>query len=95
MLSHVVLFKLTENTEEKKAFMQEQIMRMRGKLDFLEKCEVGLNVSSDAKAYDVVAFFDFHDEEGLKRFATDPLHIDVVNTIKSNIADVKIIDYHF
>jgi len=70
-------------------------MSMQGKLDFVKHLEVGLNFSPEERAFDVALISDFETKEDLQTYATHPIHVEVVNFIKSLNAVSKVVDYEY
>ncbi len=93
MVRHIVFFKLPDNSEANKNAVKERIMSMQGKLDFVKHLEVGLNFSTEERAFDVALISDFETKEDLQTYATHPIHVEVVNFIKSLNAVSKVVDY--
>jgi hypothetical protein len=95
MVKHIVFFKLPDNSEANKQAVKERIMSMQGKLDFVKHLEVGLNFSPEERAFDVALISDFETKEDLQTYATHPIHVEVVNFIKSLNAVSKVVDYEY
>ena len=95
MVKHIVFFKLPNNSEANKQAVKDRIMSMQGKLDFVKYLEVGLNFSPEERAFDVALISDFETKEDLQTYATHPIHVEVVNFIKSLNAVSKVVDYEY
>lgn len=95
MVKHIVFFKLPNNSEANKQAVKDRIMSMQGKLDFVKHLEVGLNFSPEERAFDVALISDFETKEDLQTYATHPIHVEVVNFIKSLNAVSKVVDYEY
>ncbi|MEZ7934194.1 MAG: Dabb family protein [Sulfurospirillum sp.] len=95
MVKHIVFFKLPDNSEANKQAVKDRIMSMQGKLDFVKHLEVGLNFSPEERAFDVALISDFETKEDLQTYATHPIHVEVVNFIKSLNAVSKVVDYEY
>ena len=95
MVKHIVFFKLPDNSEANKQAVKDRIMSMQGKLDFVKHHEVGLNFSPEERAFDVALISDFETKEDLQTYATHPIHVEVVNFIKSLNAVSKVVDYEY
>ena len=95
MVKHIVFFKLPDNSEANKQAVKDRIMSMQGKLDFVKHLEVGLNFSPEERAFDVALISDFETKEDLQTYATHPIHVEVVNFIKSLNAVSKVADYEY
>lgn len=95
MVKHIVFFKLPDNSEANKQAVRDRIMSMQGKLDFVKHLEVGINFSPEERAFDVALISDFETKEDLQMYATHPIHVEVVNFIKSLNAVSKVVDYEY
>lgn len=95
MVKHIVFFKLPDNSEANKQAVRDRIMSMQGKLDFVKHLEVGINFSPEERAFDVALVSDFETKEDLQTYATHPIHVEVVNFIKSLNAVSKVVDYEY
>jgi len=93
LLRHTVFFKLKEPTEKNKEHVYDKIIGMKGRIEGLLDMNVGVNVSQDEKAYDIIASFDVENEIALQAFANDPVHVEVVHAILDSISDIKIVDH--
>lgn len=95
MVKHIVFFKLPDNSEANKQAVKDRIMSMQGKLPFVKHLEVGINFSSEERAFDVALISDFDTKEDLKTYATHPIHLEVIHFIQSLKAVSKIVDYEY
>ncbi len=95
MIKHIVFFKLEDNSEEHKKFVQEKIMSMKGKISELKHIEVGINFCPEDRAYDLSLISDFESCEDLSAYATNPLHIEVIKYLKSKNTITKVVDYEY
>ncbi|WP_263833365.1 Dabb family protein [Sulfurospirillum oryzae] len=95
MVKHIVFFKLPDNSEANKQAVKDRIMSMQGKLDLVKHLEVGINFSPEERAFDVALVSDFETKEDLQTYATHPIHVEVVNFIKSLSAVSKVVDYEY
>ena len=95
MVKHIVFFFFFDNYEANKQAVKDRIMSMQGKLDFVKHLEVGLNFSPEERAFDVALISDFETKEDLQTYATHPIHVEVVNFIKSLNAVSKVVDYEY
>jgi len=93
MVRHIVFFKLADSSEANKQLVKDRIMSMQGKMDFVKHLEAGINFSTEERAFDVLLMSDFETKEDLQMYATHPVHVEVVNFIKSLNAVSKVIDY--
>jgi GR25 family glycosyltransferase involved in LPS biosynthesis len=95
MVRHIVFLKLSDHSEKNKEFVKDKIMSMKGKIDYLRHLEVGVNFSPEDRAYDLALICEFDNKEDLKRYATDPIHVEVLQFLKSINTQTKVVDYQF
>lgn len=95
MVKHIVFFKLENPSEENKKSLQSKIIAMKGKIDYLIDIDSGVNFSPEERAYDVALLSDFSSKEDLKRYATDPIHLEVIAHAKSLNVVTKVVDYEY
>ena len=95
MIKHIVFFKLEDNSQEHKKFVQEKIMSLKGKIDVIKHIEVGINFADEERAYDLSLISDFESVEDLKAYAINPLHVEVINYLKSKKTVTKVVDYEY
>jgi len=93
MVKHIVFFKLQDNSPQNKEAIKERIMSMQGKIDYLRHLEVGVNFSPEERAFDLALVSEFDTKEDLARYAIDPIHVEIVNFLKSINALTKVVDY--
>lgn len=93
MIRFVVFFKLVDRSNENIALIKQHIMRLEGKMSVLQHMEVGHNLLSSQRSFDIAALFDFETMEALHLFEHDPMHVNVVELIKPAVADIKTVVY--
>ena len=93
MVKHIVMFKLTENTEENLAEVENALNGMKGKIETLRFLEVGRNYSPSERSYDLVLTTHFDDKKGLEIYADHRNHLPVVELIKSIGSHSVVVDY--
>ena len=93
MIRFVVLFHLKDHTTTTIHAVYEQIKRLDGAIDSLESMEVGSNLTYSERSYDIAATFTFASLEALHHFEHDPLHIDVVESIKPFVQKINHVVY--
>ena len=95
MIKHIVFLQLEDNSDEHKKYVQEQLMSMKGKIEVLKHIEVGINFSSEERAYDLALITDFETKEDLQSYAVNPLHVEIIKYLKSKNTVTKIVDYEY
>lgn len=93
MVKHIVFFKLQNNTEEIKKEIKKQLLGLKEYISILQDIEVGINFSSEERAYDIALITDFKTKDDLNAYATHPAHLEVVKYIKTVAIDTKVVDY--
>lgn len=93
MIKHIVFFKLQDSSEANKKAVKERIMSMQGKIDYLRHLEVGVNFSTEERAFDLALVSEFDNKEDLAKYASDPIHVEIVNYLKSINTITKVVDY--
>ncbi|MDD2384143.1 MAG: Dabb family protein [Sulfurospirillaceae bacterium] len=95
MIKHIVFFKLADNSESNKNDIKARFMSMIGKIEGMQNLEVGINFSTEERAFDLALSCDFTDKEGLKFYATHPVHVAIVTYLKSINTVTKVVDYEY
>jgi hypothetical protein len=95
MVKHIVFLKLEDNSEANKKVFQEKIMSMKGKIDILKYIEVGINFSTEERAFDLALITDFESKEDLNAYAINPIHQEVLSFLKANKTLTKVVDYEY
>lgn len=95
MIKHIVFFKLQDNSLQNKEAVKARIMSMQGKIDYLKHLEVGINFSPEERAFDLALVSEFESKEDLVKYATNPLHVEIINFLKSINTVTKVVDYEF
>ena len=95
MVRHIVFLKFQDNSDATKKAAKERIMSMKGKIEVLKHLEVGINFSPEERAYDLALLSDFETKEGLDAYAIHPIHLEVIEFLKSLNITSKVVDYEF
>lgn len=94
MITHIVLFKLAEPTQENIEAVKNKLLSMNGNIDQLRHLEVGVDVIRSERSYDVALTTRFDSLEDLQAYQVHPYHAgNVVPYIKSVCSAVVAVDY--
>ena len=94
MLKHIVMWRFKpEVKQEDKLEMKQQLESLMDVVPSLQAIEVGMNVAKGDAAYDVVLTTVFENEVGFQAYATDPLHLEVVDFVRELVCDRAVVDY--
>ncbi len=83
MIRHIVLFKLTDPSEEKLQRAIELFYTMKGNVPGLLDLEAGKDVYKTERSYDLALSCLFENREALDAYQTHPLHQVVRNYMHS------------
>lgn len=94
MITHIVLFKLTEPSAENVAATRNKLLSMTGKIDLLRHIEVGVDVIRSERSYDIALTTRFDSLEDLQAYQIHPYHAgEVVPHMKSVCSSIAAVDY--
>ena len=96
MLNHIVMWKIKEDVKDKekvKLDIKNALEGLFGKIKELREIRVETFMETTS-THDIALFVKVDNEETLKNYATNPLHVDVIkNYIKSFVYDRVCIDF--
>lgn len=92
MIKHIVFFKLPQGFEQKDLLV-EKLNGLKDQIDFIRGLEVGINFMDSERAFDLSLTVVLDSKETLSTYATHPNHLPVVDFIKSNGIETKVVDY--
>lgn len=95
MIRHIVMVKLKTlpRPEEEKQQLKQMLEGLMGPVKSLKKMEVGLNISPQSRAYDLVLTADFEDLDGLQAYREHPDHVKILNRLKEVAEKTAAVDY--
>lgn len=94
MVTHIVLFKLTDPTAEKIAAVRDKLLSMQGRIDLLRHLEAGNDVIRSERSYDVALLTRFDSLDDLQAYQVHPYHAnEVVPFMKANCSSIVAVDY--
>ncbi len=94
MITHIVLFKLTDPATEILAATRNKLLSMDGKIDLLRHLEVGVDVVRSERSYDIALTTRFDSLEDLQSYQVHPYHAgEVVPHMKSVCSSIVAVDY--
>ncbi len=94
MVNHVVMFKFKSTTApaERQAYVTE-LRSLGKKISEVRRLDVGENIVSSPRAYDVVLIASFDNREALDRYARHPEHQPVLQRTAQVCESVAVVDY--
>ena len=93
MLTHVVLFKLKERTEENIAEVVSRLAGLAESVPMVRSLEVGADVVKSARAYDVALIVKFDDLDGMEAYQVHPAHVPVSQYVRGVIESAVSVDF--
>lgn len=94
MVTHIVLFKLTEPSAEAVAITRDRLLGMQGKIPQLRYLEAGIDIIRSERSYDVALLTRFDSLEDLQAYQVHPYHAgEIVPYMKSVCSSIVAVDY--
>jgi len=94
MITHIVLFKLTDPTPENLAVTRDKLLSMQGRIDQLRHLEVGLDVIRSERSHDIALVTKFDTLADLQAYQVHPYHAgEVVPHMKQVCSSIVAVDY--
>ena len=95
MITHIVCFKLKNNSLEECEKAREVLLSMRGKVPQLRGIEVGVDFLHSERSYDIILETLLDDEAALESYQNDPYHCSVVKKHMHAVRESSIaVDYY-
>lgn len=100
MIRHIVMFKIRENYDDKKATEAKELLikelnSLSDKIKITQNLKTGLNISDSPRAYDILLEVNFDTKEELEEYRVHPAHKAVVELIKIHSENSIVVDYEF
>jgi len=98
MIKHIVMWNLKDNAlgnekDENAVKMKEQLEGLQGKIQELQKIEVGINILPSPQSFDVVLYSEFKSVEDLNTYQNHPEHLKIVGFIRQVVSQRVACDY--
>jgi hypothetical protein len=94
MITHIVFFKLNDQTPENIAKAKDKLLSMAGKIPQLRHLEVGADMVRSERSYDLALVTKFESLDDLQAYQVHPYHAgEVVPYVKSAALSILAVDY--
>ena len=94
MVTHIVLFKLSEPTPEGIATVRDKLLSMQGRIPQLRHLEAGADIIRSERSFNVALLTKFDSLDDLQSYQVHPYHAgEVVPLMKSMCSSVVAVDY--
>ena len=90
MIHHIVLFTLTDPENAPEAI--QRLRAMRGQIPALRGLRCGLSSVNQSGASDIVLITEHDDEAGLREYAGDPVHRELIGWLTPLVASRAVVD---
>ena len=94
MVTHIVLFKLSDPTPENLSATRDKLLSMHGNIAELRHLEAGIDVIRSERSYDIALITKFDSLQDLQAYQVHPYHAgEVVPHMKSVCSSITSVDY--
>lgn len=93
MIKHLVFFKLKDRSPESIQIAADKLKSMEGKIDILKHIEVGVDFMKSGRSFDIALITHFDSKEDLEQYATHPVHVPVLEYLRSVIEQSVAVDF--
>jgi hypothetical protein len=94
MITHIVLFKLSEPSPDNLAATHAKLLSMQGKIPQLRHLEAGIDLIRSERSYDIALVTRFDSLEDLQAYQVHPYHAgEVIPHMKSVCSSIVAVDY--
>lgn len=93
MIKHLVFFKLKDRSPESIRIAADKLKSMEGKIDILKHIEVGVDFMKSGRSFDIALITHFDSKEDLEKYATHPVHVPVLEYLRSVIEQSVAVDF--
>lgn len=93
MLTHIVLLRLKDKSEESLQKMKEVLLSLQGQIPFLKFIEVGTDIIHSERSYDVALYTKFDTLKDMEAYQVHPAHVKVLEYIATVKESSVAIDY--
>ena len=94
MFTHVVLFKLKDNSKENMEKARDILLSMEGKIEYLKGLTVGTDVLFTERSYDICLITTFDNQEEMDKYQVHEYHVGtVLKNLKPMLESSKACDF--
>ncbi|MFD2117321.1 Dabb family protein [Paenibacillus yanchengensis] len=93
MLTHIVLFKLKDNSAAKVEETAQVLRNMEGKIEELKYIEVGIDVLHSERSYDIALITKFDSMADMDKYQVHPVHQEVIKHMQQVRESSISVDY--
>jgi hypothetical protein len=93
MITHIVLFKLKDRSQQSIARTVQVLKDMEGKIEELKFLEVGVDIIHSERSYDIALVTKFESMDGLNAYQVHPVHKKVIEHMAEVRESSASVDY--
>ncbi|MFQ5736833.1 MAG: Dabb family protein [Thermodesulfobacteriota bacterium] len=93
MITHVVLFKLKDNTKKNIERTRRMLLALKDRIPVLRSFEVGVDIIRSERSYDLALIARFDTPEDLDAYRVHPDHVNVVDFIAQVKESATVVDF--
>jgi hypothetical protein len=93
MIIHIVSFKLKPEFKDKAILIKQALETLKDCIPQIVKIEVGINLSKQANAFDLVLNSEFNSLEDIEIYRVHPEHEKVLKLIALYKQETMVVDY--
>lgn len=94
MFTHIVLFKLKDNSKDNLDKAKNLLLSMNGKIEYLRGLEVGADELHTERSYDIALITRFDSLDDMNAYQVHPYHVnEILANLKPMLESSKAIDY--
>ena len=93
MITHIVMFKLKDESADSIEKAKNTLMDMDGKIPELKDIEVGIDITHSDRSYNLALMTKFDSLESLEAYQINPLHVGVSKYMVSVSASIVAVDF--
>ena len=93
MFTHIVLYKLTNPTEENKQALKNKFLSMIGNVPQIQSLESGTDCLQLGRSFDVSLYIKFHSKEDFFAYKEYPFHKAVAEYVHNVVSKSVSVDF--
>lgn len=98
MIKHIVMWRFKDEAEgrtkqQNMEYIKERLLALVPVIPEIKSFEVGINIHSDAAAYDMALVSEFEDMAALERYKAHPMHVKVSQYVGKVRTERASVDY--
>lgn len=92
-LTHIVLFRLKDNSPENMAEVRDELLSMRGQVPTMRKISVGYDIVRAKRSADIALITHFDDLAGMEAYQVHPVHKEIVTYMHEKASEAIAVDF--